>query len=175
MSRNLDPSLFGHEENWHRDVGMRLRKEERLQEAFPEMSSEELHLEQKMGERNRRRLEKLESTTERMASKFEEVSKLHHLKFERLAQGLARLDEILHRSNQEAAGKLAHLSGKVNERKLFETKIQDMIDRHNQIVQNFEQRITQLQRVLSEQELQLANYSAALEEARQTMVRMKRA
>lgn len=174
MSRNLDPSIFDQEDDWNRDIGVRRRKEERLQEAFPEMSSEEMHLEQKMSERNRRRLEKIESTVERMASKFEEVSKLHHLKFERLAQGLGRLDEILHRSNQESAEKLAHLSGKVNERKLFETKIQDMIDRHNQIVQNFEQRITQLQRILSEQELQLANYSAALEEARHTIARMKR-
>lgn len=178
MGRDIDPSLFEIDLTWENESTRNKRRSmsESVEESFPHqntITNESLN-EQKYFERLRSRIEKIEISIEKVAAKFEEFSKICQLKFERLAQGLGRVDDVISKQNSDFGTKYAQLSGRVSERKLSENKIEDMIDRHNQIITSFEQRMTQLQKVLSEQELQLANYSSALDEARQVISRMKR-
>jgi chromosome segregation ATPase len=74
---------------------------------------------------------------------------------------------------QELTNKYVQLAGKMNERKVSDVKIEGLIDRHNSLIMNFENRITHLSRIINEQELKLHNATAALEDARQEIARLR--
>ncbi len=57
---------------------------------------------------------------------------------------------------------------------MSDAKIQELVDRHNQLVQSFEVRITQMQKVMAEQEMQLMTSRSELKEAQRELARMKR-
>lgn len=56
------------------------------------------------------------------------------------------------------------LHHKLMERKVVDTKMNELIDRHNQLVQNFETRMSQTQKVTKDQEMKLATYQSTLNE-----------
>ena len=58
--------------------------------------------------------------------------------------------------------------------KFSEHKINELVDRHNQMIQAFETRMIKMQRVINEQELQLHNSKAALNEARREIEKLKK-
>lgn len=95
-------------------------------------------------------------------------------RLERFGAALKRLEETQSQQAQELASKHAIVAGKVNERKVTDDKILDLIERHNIIVRNFENRLVTLQRTLSEQALQLNASHAALDEARQELAKFKK-
>ena len=111
---------------------------------------------------------------EAMATKVEELGKLVHGRLERFSQAIVRAEEIHSQAHQETTGKLAQINAKVNERRVTDGKIQELIDRHNTIIRNFENRLHSLQRVVSEQEMALHNSQAALEEARAEIAKLRR-
>ncbi len=184
MKREIDRSLFGASPDWQTDLRpsssspvRKVHRDEHLEDLFPGAQSEmniRTEVEGRQVEKLRSKVDRMEVTIEKMATRLEELGKVSHLKSERLAQAIARSDEHMTKMAQDLSAKVAQLTGKVNERRLVETKVQEMVDRHNQIVHTFEQRMSQLQKLLSEKELHLAGYHSALEEARQTISRLKR-
>ncbi len=52
-------------------------------------------------------------------------------------------------------------------------KIEQLLERHNQIVRNFENKLVHLTRVLSDQEMQILNSKAALEEAHSEILKLR--
>jgi hypothetical protein len=62
----------------------------------------------------------------------------------------------------------------VNERKVSEGVVKEMVERQSSLIQTFEVRMQQLQRVISEQELQLMNARSELKEALQELSRLKK-
>lgn len=107
-----------------------------------------------------------EKRADSLASKLEDVSRMVHGRLERFSQAITRVEDLQSQQYQDVAQKFAAIAAKVNERKISDTKIQELIDRHNTIIRNFENRLTSLQRIISEQELALHNAHAALEESR---------
>lgn len=105
---------------------------------------------------------KIEST----ASRLEDLARNTHARLERFAQAFARMEEISTHRDQDNQAKFANVFAKVNERKVTDSKVQELVDRHNTIIRNFENRLLSLQRVISEQEMALHNAQAALEESR---------
>jgi chromosome segregation ATPase len=122
----------------------------------------------------RNQLQGHERNLKSLEGQFTEFVSQTSQRFDRLTQTLMRLEQMVAQSHQEQNHKMAALNGRVNERRLVDQKIQEMVDRHNTVVRNFENRMTHLSRILSEQEMQLHNTHAALEEARQEMDRLKR-
>lgn len=108
------------------------------------------------------------------AFQMQEFARALSARLERFSSALKRLEESQSQQQQEMVAKHAVLAGKINERKTNDDKIIDLIERHNVIVRNFENRLVTLQRVLSEQELQLHASNAALEEARVELAKIKR-
>ncbi|MCM2281918.1 MAG: hypothetical protein NDI61_08750 [Bdellovibrionaceae bacterium] len=108
------------------------------------------------------------------------VAQLHELarttagRFERVSQALARMENSAAQQIQELNSKYSGIASKVNERKVQDAKVQEMIDRHNNIVRGFENRLTHMQRLISEQELQLHNAQSALEDARHELQKIRR-
>lgn len=115
-----------------------------------------------------------EKRNDSLNGKVEELVKMLNNRFERFSQAIVRSEELQAKSYQETSGRLAQMSAKVNERRVNDTKIQELIDRHNTIVRNFENRLHSLQRLVSEQEMVLLNSQAALEETRAELAKRGR-
>ena len=115
----------------------------------------------------------MEKRTEGVSARIEELGRAVHTRLERFSQAISRIEENQAAQNQEATAKHAQLWAKVNERKVSDNKVQELIDRHNTIIRNFENRLMSLQRVVSEQEMALHNSQAALEEARAELLKRR--
>lgn len=109
-----------------------------------------------------------------LAAQMQELARTTTSRFERVSQALTRLEGAGAQQFQELNSKYSTIASKVNERKVQDVKIQEMIDRHNHIVRSFENRLTHMQRVISEQEIQLHSAQAALEEARHELLKPRR-
>ena len=112
----------------------------------------------------RHALVQMDKRTETLAFKMEELARSVHTRMERFGQKLKSFEEAQSVSQNESAKRFAAVVAKVNERKATDAKIQDMIDRHNTIVRNFENRLHSMQRLISEQQMTLHNAQAALAE-----------
>ncbi len=116
----------------------------------------------------------MEKRTETIAFKMEELARTVHARLERFSQAIVRVEDSMNKSNQETSQKFALVTAKVNERKITDMKVQELVDRHNSIIRNFENRLLNMQRLVSEQEMSLHNAQAALDEARNEIARLKR-
>ncbi len=119
-------------------------------------------------------LSQMERRTETIGFKMEELARTVHARLERFSQSLARVEDSQNKTQSENAQRFATVIAKVNERKVGDMKVQELMDRHNAIIRNFENRMLSLQRLTSEQEMTLHNAQAALDEARSEIARLKR-
>lgn len=122
----------------------------------------------------KRRLKEQDAKLEMLASKVQDLVGGAKVRFERLTGAQTRLEDYVKSMLQEAASKFALLGGKLSERKAADVKIQEMIDRHSQLVQGYEMRLSQLQKVSAEQEMQLMTARTELREAQRELARLKR-
>lgn len=111
---------------------------------------------------------------EQMSAQINETNRENQSRLDRYGQQLLRLEDGIQRLTTDTSNRLASLAGRVNERKVSDSKLQDLIDRHNLLVRNFENRLTSLQKLASDQEQALLSAFAALEDARADLARMKR-
>ena len=116
----------------------------------------------------------MEKKTDLTNSKLEDLARNTHARLERFGLAILKVEESQSRSHQESMAKFAQISGRVNEGRITDSKVQELMDRHNQIIRNFENRLLSLQRLVSEQEMTLHNSQASLEEARNEIARLKR-
>jgi archaellum component FlaC len=84
------------------------------------------------------------------------------------------MEQFLKQTIHEINEKFAQINSRVTERRLQESKIQEMMDRHNQVLQTYDVRMGQIQKIVHEQELQLMGAKASLEEARREIARLKK-
>ena len=103
-----------------------------------------------------------------------ELIKSTNVKFERQQALLSRLEQSHNGLATEAGQKITQLSQRVNERKSLDLKVQEMVDRHNNIIKSFEVRMNHLQKLLAEKEAQMISCQTALNEAKMEIARLKR-
>lgn len=103
-----------------------------------------------------------------------ELIKNTNVKFERQQQLMARLEQSHNGLALEAGQKISQLNAKVGERKSVDMKIQEMVDRHNNVVKSFEVRMNHLQKLLAEKEGQMVAAQTALNDAKMEIARLKR-
>jgi len=96
------------------------------------------------------------------------------LRFQKIAQRIHGFDDRLKQSALENYERLNFLTSRVNEHTNSDTKVEAMIERHNQIVQSFELRLSQAQKVIENQSLQLARQQLLLDDARREIEKLKR-
>lgn len=116
----------------------------------------------------------MDRRTETIAFKMEELARTVHARLERFSQSIVRVEDSMNKNQGENSQRFATMSARVNERKVADMKVQELMDRHNAIIRNFENRMHSLQRLVSEQEMSLHNSQAALDEARSELSRLKR-
>ncbi|WP_413568691.1 hypothetical protein ACLWBD_14435 [Bdellovibrio sp. HCB117] len=103
-----------------------------------------------------------------------ELIKSSNIKFEKQSQLLGRLEQSHNGLATEAGQKITQLAQRVNERKSLDLKVQEMVDRHNNVIKSFEVRMNHLQKLLAEKEAQMISSQAALNEAKMEIARLKR-
>lgn len=125
-------------------------------------------------EQLKRRHKEMEAKVENTNMRLNEFANTTKVKFERLVGITQRLDEMIKSNVQDMVTKQSQMASKLNERKVGDAKIQELVDRHNQLVQSFEVRLLQMQKVVAEQEMQLMSSRSELKEAIREMARLKR-
>jgi hypothetical protein len=122
----------------------------------------------------KRKFKEYEARLETTNTRLSDFINSTKAKYDRLAGMTQRLEEMARASLQDMAAKQSQLVSRVNERKLSDTKIEELVDRHNQLVATFELRLNQMQKVIAEQEMQLMASRDAIKEAQREFARMKR-
>jgi len=122
----------------------------------------------------RNQVKMLEAKLAEAQNQIAEISKVQTLRLDRAAQAMPKIEQYQFKSVQDLSEKYAVLSGKINERRVAENKIEELIDRHNQLVQNFDLRLKQLHKVQADKDLQFLKSVAVLEEARAEIARLKK-
>jgi len=125
-------------------------------------------------EQLKRKNQDLESKLEALSSRTMDLLRGAKTRIERVGAATQRVEEAVKLKFQEMAGKVSMLTSKVTERKVADAKIEELIERHNLALQNFELRTQQLQKLISEQQMQLMGYKSALSEAQREISRLKR-
>jgi chromosome segregation ATPase len=121
-----------------------------------------------------RRMKEFESRVETMHTKVEEVVTQNRQRFERVQGHFQRQTEMLQSALSDVHSKIAQVVSRVNERKISENVVKEMVDRHGQVVQAFETRLQQFQKVMSDQELQLMHARSELKEALHELAKLKK-
>ncbi len=111
---------------------------------------------------------------EQLQARFNELSRDTQGRLDRYGHQLLRLEDGISRLTEDTSQRFAQVVAKVNERKLQDSKVQEMLDRHNILVRNFENRLSAMQKLTSDQEQALLSAHAALEDARAELARLKR-
>jgi chromosome segregation ATPase len=110
------------------------------------------------------KIKELERNHGSQFSKLEEIFASIKSRAERQSRYQKGFEQALQSKFQEISGKFAQISSKLTERKVADTKVQQMMDRHNSIVASFEQRLSQMQKVINEQDLKILNLTSLLKD-----------
>ncbi len=119
-------------------------------------------------------MQQFDRRLDQLGAKVGELARDTQGRLDKYGQQLLRLEDGLSRLTRDSADRFASVVARVNERKVHDSKVQEMMDRHNLLVRNFENRLESLQRLAGDQEQALLSAFAALEDARAELARLKR-
>lgn len=142
MARTINPHLFGQYDS--------------TQVATQQESAQSVSLQKKMRE--------LEGQIENLQQKMVGWLQVQEQKFQLLSQTQKSTSEQLSKLSEQFTQHQVIIQNKLNERRTSESRSQDLLDRHQQVVQNFEVRLNQLQKVAKDQEVKLMSYQASYDE-----------
>ncbi len=115
-----------------------------------------------------------ERRLDQLTARQNELSRDSQSRLDRLDNQMIRLEDGISRLTNDTSQRVAALAARINERKVNDTKVQDLMDRHNLMVRNFENRLSAMQKLAADQEQALLSAFAALEDARAELARLKR-
>ncbi len=120
------------------------------------------------------KLELISQEQVKLQREFSENMKTHQLRLDKLVEAITRRDQMVTTHLVDHGQKIGGLGSRLAERKSVDLKIEEMLDRHNNIVKTFEVRLSQMQKLLAEKEAQFLQCLANLNEAKMEISRLKR-
>lgn len=111
---------------------------------------------------------------DRLKFDISEGQKTGNLRFDKIVQRLQLFEERLNLIQKETHEKWTELASRFRDRVNYDAKIESLIDRHNQIVQSFEVRINQAQRLIDNQSTQIAKQQQLIDDARRQIEKLKK-
>lgn len=103
-----------------------------------------------------------------------EIQKNSKLRADRYNQSLQRLENQQNQLAADIAEKFALLLQKLNEQKKYDQKVQDIVDRHNNLLKGYEVRVNQMQKLLMQKEQDYVEAVTTLKELKAEISRLKR-
>jgi len=168
MARELNRELFG-------NVGpAQDRASESQTPAVAYAKADEVRVLHLHIENLSKRLKEFESRVETMHTKTDDMLTQNKQRFERVQGHFKAQNEQFNNGMLDMNNKIAQVVSRVNERKVSENIVKEMVERHASVVQAFEVRMQQLQKVMSEQELQLMATRSELKQALHELSRLKK-
>lgn len=167
MQKELNPDLFG-----ERKVTQKTTQNQPAG-AYATQGADWLSMDRQMMDL-RTQIQHIVEQVNKMAANVNEQLKNTTMRMERFQQQMTRLEQNHNGLAQESGQKIAQLNLRMQEKKALELKVQEMLDRHNNVVRSFEVRMTHLQKLLSEKEAQAAAAQQALNETKMEIARLKR-
>lgn len=116
----------------------------------------------------------LQEQLNKVVATMNELIKSTNMRHEKQAHMLTRLEQSHNGLALEAGQKISQLTQRANERRSVDMKVQEMVDRHNNVIKSFEVRMNHLQKLLAEKEGQMISCQAALNESKMEIARLKR-
>lgn len=113
---------------------------------------------------NNKRFRDLEMQIDNMNQKLDKWAKMLEGKVQQLHHSQKLLNDHIKQVSANFTEQQAAILSKLNERRTSEVKTQELFDRHNQVINNFEMKIQQIQKVATEQEMKLIAYQATYDE-----------
>jgi hypothetical protein len=144
MARTINPHLFGH------------------LETQPQLSNSQANAETNLA--LAKKLRDLETQMQSFQQKVTGSLHAYESKMQLVVQNQKMLHEHLRQLSDQFTQYQVIQQNKFTERKQSEARSQELIDRHQVVVQNFENRLNQLQRLAKDQELKITGYQASYEE-----------
>ena len=174
MSRELQSDLFGDIRGPQGEVSPKARLADSAAYAPDSVSLEEWRLTVHQLDQIKKRVKDYDQKLANLNQRQTELLNAMKTRVERVASAVQRSEEYCKVNIQELNAKYATISGKMAERKLAETKIEEIVDRYSQTMNQMELRLNQLQKVINEQELQLHSSRSALQEALREITKLKK-
>ena len=172
MQKELNPELFG-----TGIVGQsRFRDNQRPNETTANSrlpSQQTMQLEEKIAEIR----SQVKFAMDQMASLVAQVNeyiKSSHAQMNRMQSSIKTLENSEKTNFSELGQRLTHVHQRINERKTWDLKVQELIDRQNGVLKTYEVRMNHLQKLLHEKDAQLISSQAALNESKMEISRLKR-
>lgn len=162
MQKELNPELFGEK-----------RSSQPRSEGGAQGGSSYLNIDRQIFE-IKSQIMNLNDQIGKAVETLTEFSKNTNQRLERFQQALNRLETNHNGLATEAGQKVQQINTKLAERKALDQKIQEMVDRHNNVVKSLEVRLNHLQKLLAEKENQAVAAVAAFNEAKMEIARLKR-
>ncbi|MEQ1878098.1 MAG: hypothetical protein ABL958_15755 [Bdellovibrionia bacterium] len=117
---------------------------------------------------------KLEERVQGLSDQMNELSRLLALKTEKMSIKIRLLEERQQGFIEDFQKKLTSFNVRMSDKPRVDIMVQEIIEKHNQIVRTFENRLGQLKRVVENQEAELYKIMNELQEARRELSRLKR-
>jgi hypothetical protein len=119
-------------------------------------------------------LKRNEERIDVLNQKFEDLAKLMTMKTERLMVKVRMMEERQNEFIMDTQKKLTGMVTRSAELPKLEMRMQEVLERHNQVIRTFENKINHIKRVVDQQEVTLFKAMAELEESRREIARLKR-
>jgi chromosome segregation ATPase len=113
---------------------------------------------------HRKKIRELESQVHSLTQRVDKLTLALEQKTVQLSHALKSLEGHSKSALQEIVRNQSSMNQKLTERKVADAKLQELMDRHNQIVHGFEMRMTHMQKLSAEQEMKILSYQATIDE-----------
>ncbi|MBS1970074.1 MAG: hypothetical protein JSU04_07185 [Bdellovibrionales bacterium] len=167
MQKELNPELFGEKKS------ASPARREALVPPAPSTDPAYLNTDRQIFELKTQMMSVNEQLT-KLTQALNEANKTGGARMDRYQQSMSRLETSHNGLAMEAGQKIQQINNKLAERKALDAKIQEMVDRHNNVIKSFEVRLNHMQKLLTEKEAQTQAAYAALNEAKMEIARLKR-
>ncbi|MEK6773749.1 MAG: hypothetical protein AABY64_07405 [Bdellovibrionota bacterium] len=167
-SKELNPELFGeihpveHTKKNHLLESMKLGAPMQPLDFDEEVQS------------TQKELSELKGDVHHLKDEFQENQQNTKLRLDRLQVSLTKLEEGYSEFVHEVGEKMHQISSRFGEQKKYDQKIQELIDRHNNLLKGYEIRMNQTQRILAQKESELIEVHTLLNNTKMELARMKR-
>lgn len=119
-------------------------------------------------------LKRNEERLDVLNQKFEDLAKLMTMKTERLMVKVRMMEERQNEFIMDTQKKLTGMVTRSAELPKLEMRMQEVLEKHNQVIRTFENKINHIKRIVDQQEISLFKAIAELEESRREIARLKR-
>jgi hypothetical protein len=141
MARSLNPQLFG-----------------------PANTPTQAPIPAEVQAASNKKIRDIENQVEVVQQKVDRLVQLQEAKFQHLMTMQRNMESQIRQVAETFSKQNAQIISKITEKKGAEVKIQDLIERHQQLVNNFETKLSQVQKVANEQEMKIMSYQATYDE-----------